>query len=339
MKKAIALSLAFVLALGAVCACAAESEPMTWKIGYSGTDTSPWSKCLQKFADTIAEKTGGAVRVELYAGDQLTAGSQTDGIQAVMDGTTEISMHSNMIWAAFDQRFSVVCLPFLFDNNEEVDAALDGAGGKALSAILENEYGVHLMGIGEDGFRHVTNSKRPIKTMADMKNLKIRVAGSQVVNRAYQLWGVDFVNANWSEVFTALQTGTYDGQENPLPNADSASIPEVQKYATYWTGIYDCTFFSMNEELYKSLSPELQKIVDEAGAETCRYQREITRAEDQAILKKWHDMDIEVEILSPEAAAELRAAAAPVYKEFEEQLTPELIKAFTDAVGAVRGKK
>ena len=91
-----------------------------------------------------------------------------------------------------------------------------------------------------------------------MKGLKIRVAGSSVLNNAYQAWGANWANANWSEVFTALQTGTYDGQENPLPTADGASIAEVQKYVTYWTGVYDCIFFTMNADLYNSLSPELQ---------------------------------------------------------------------------------
>ena len=88
-----------------------------------------------------------------------------------------------------------------------------------------------------------------------MNGLKMRVAGSQLLNRSYELWGADYTNANWSEVFTALQTGTYDGQENPLPTADAASIQEVQSYLTYWTGAYDCLFFCMNAELYNSCLP------------------------------------------------------------------------------------
>ena len=119
----------------------------------------------------MGEKTGGAITVQYYPADQLTAGNQTDGIQALMDGTTELSMHSNLIWSSFDQRFNVVSLPFLFSSTEEADAALDGAGGEALGEILESTYNVHLLGIAENGFRHITNSKHAIASKADMNGL------------------------------------------------------------------------------------------------------------------------------------------------------------------------
>ena len=195
---------------------------------------------------------------------------------------------------SFDQRFNVVSLPFLFSSTEEADAALDGAGGEALGEILESTYNVHLLGIAENGFRHITNSKHAIASKADMNGLKMRVAGSQLLNRSYELWGADYTNANWSEVFTALQTGTYDGQENPLPTADAASIQEVQSYLTYWTGAYDCLFFCMNAELYNSLSPELQAIVDEAGQAACEYERELNRSQDQEIMDKWAEAGVEI---------------------------------------------
>ena len=349
MKKFLALLLALTMALALV-ACGggndssntatsggdSESgfEPMTWKFACSATETSPWVDGAKEFARIVGEKTGGAITVQYYPADQLTAGSQTDGIQALMDGTTEISMHSNLIWSSFDQRFNVVSLPFLFDSVEEADAALDGAGGEALGEILENEYNVHLLGIAENGFRHITNSKHAVESLADMNGRKMRVAGSQLLNRSYELWGADYTNANWSEVFTALQTGTYDGQENPLPTADAASIQEVQKYLTYWTGAYDCLFFCMNADLYNSLSPELQAIVDEAGQEACTYERELNRGQDQEIMDKWADAGVEVSELSADAAAEFAEASAPVYDEFADELTPELIEAFTSVTQA-----
>ena len=100
------------------------------------------------------------------------------------------------IWSSFDQRFNVVSLPFLFSSTEEADAALDGAGGEALGEILESTYNVHLLGIAENGFRHITNSKHAIASKADMNGLKMRVAGSQLLNRSYELWGADYTNAN-----------------------------------------------------------------------------------------------------------------------------------------------
>ena len=138
-------------------------------------------------------------------------------------------------------------------------------------------------------------------------------------------------------MFTALQTGTYDVQENPLPPADAASIQEVQSYLTYWTGAYDCLFFCMNAELYNSLSPELQAIVDEAGQAACEYERELNRSQDQEIMDKWAEAGVEITELTPEAAAEFAEASAPVYDEFADELTPELIEAFTSVTQADAG--
>ena len=136
MKKFLALLLALTMALALV-ACGGDDtatedtssgdtatedtasgdsgfEEMTWKFACSATETSPWVAGAKEFARIVGEKTGGAITVEYYPADQLTAGVQTDGIQALMDGTTELSMHSNLIWSSFDQRFNVVSLPFLF---------------------------------------------------------------------------------------------------------------------------------------------------------------------------------------------------------------------------------
>ena len=348
MKKTLALILALCMVF-ALCACGAKTEApapapaeapaaetasdapafekMTLKFACSAGETSTWVEAAKYFGDMLAEKTGGAVTVEYYPSDQLTAGSQTDGIQACMDGTTELSMHSNLIYSSFDDRFSVVSLPFLFATTDDADAVLDGAGGDALQGVL-GEYGLHCMGIAENGFRHVTNSKREVKTPADMKDLVIRVAGSSVLMEAYGAWGANYTKANWSEVYTGLQTGTYDGQENPVPTMDSASVQEVQSYCTYWTGSYDCLFFVINDALYQSMSPELQAIIDECGQAACEYQREINRAGDADILARWEkDNGVKVHYLTEEEAAEFKTLSDGVYGIYGQMLVDNGIAA------------
>jgi len=289
-------------------------EPMTWELGASGGETSTWIIAGKHFADLMSEKTGGAVTVECYGLDQLYGGNQVDGIQGVIDGTTDVDMHSNLIYASFSDKFSVVSLPFLFANTDEADAVLDGEGGAALAKILEEDYGLHFMGMGENGFRHVSNNKNPIVNPADMKNLKIRVAGSKVLMEAYAAWGADYTTANWSEVYTGLQTGTYDGQENPVPTMDSSAIQEVQKYVTYWTGSYDCLMFTMNGALWNSLSPELQAIVTECAADTMAYQRQINREADEGMLAKWESENgVEIHYLTDEEMVAFKELSDPVY--------------------------
>lgn len=149
------------------------------------------------------------------------------------------------------------------------------------------EYGLHCMGIAENGFRQITNNVREIKSMEDMKNLIIRVAGSNLLMECYKMWGADATNMNWSETYTALRQKTVEGQENPLPAIDAASVQEVQHYCSLWGANYDCLFFCINQEIYDSLTPEQQKVIDECGALATQYQREINRAGDDEIMSRW----------------------------------------------------
>ena len=262
-------------------------EEQTWNFTCSTTETSTWAEGGRKFGELMEKATGGKIKVNVYAADQLTNGNQSEGIQALMNGDpVQISMHSNLIYSAFDPRFNVVSLPFLFDSVEDADAKLDGEAGEKLKAILD-EYNLHCMGIAENGFRQLTNSRQEVKSVEDMKNLKIRVAGSNLLMECYKRWGADATNMNWSETYTALQQNTVEGQENPLPAIDAASVQEVQPYCSMWDAIYDCLFFCINEDIYNSLTPQQQEVVDEAGQKAVEYERYINRSGDDEIKERW----------------------------------------------------
>ena len=262
-------------------------QEMTWNFACSTTETSTWADSGRKFGELMEKATGGKVKVNVYATDQLTNGNQSEGIQALMNGDpVQISMHSNLIYSAFDPRFNVVSLPFIYDSYDDADAKFDGAAGEKLKELL-SEYGLHCMGIAENGFREITNSKREIKTLDDMKNLKIRVAGSNLLMECYKRWGADATNLNWTETYTALQQNTVEGQENPLPAIDAASVQEVQPYCSMWDAIYDCLFFCINQEIYDSLTPEQQAVVDECGQKAVQYERYINRSGDEEIMERW----------------------------------------------------
>ena len=329
MKKFVALSLVLMMAL-ALCACGNKVEQQTWKFACSATDNTCWADMGRDFGKMISEATDGAITVQVYAADQLTAGNQTEGIQGVIDGTIDLSAHSNIIYANFDQRLNVVSMPFLFDSYEDVDAKLTGEAGAAVGKVVESQ-GLKLLGVGENGFRAVPNNVRAIESLEDMKGLKLRVAGCKVLNTAYDLWGANWTNANWSEVYTGLQTGTYEGQETPIPTADGASMSEVQTHVTNWTGIYDCIFFTMNKELFDSLPADLQKTVLECGAKAAENQRKLQREGVDQVIEKWKAAGVTVTELSDEAVAEFKAATAPMYTDPEivELLTADLIAAFT----------
>ncbi len=262
---------------------------MTWNFACSTTETSTWAEGGRKFGELMEKATGGKVKVNVYAADQLTNGNQSEGIQALMNGDpVQISMHSNLIYSAFDPRFNVVSLPFIYDSYDDADAKFDGEAGDKLKEIL-GEYGLHCMGIAENGFRELTNSKHEVKTVEDMKNLKVRVAGSNLLMECYKRWGADATNMNWSETYTALQQNTVEGEENPLPAIDAASVQEVQPYCSLWDAIYDCLFFCINQEVYDGLTAEQQAVVDEAGQKAVEYERYINRSGDEEIMSRWEE--------------------------------------------------
>ena len=264
-------------------------EETTWNFACSTTETSTWADGGRKFGELMEKATGGKVKVNIYAADQLTNGNQSEGIQALMNGDpVQISMHSNLIYSAFDPRFNVVSLPFIYDSVEDADAKFDGEAGEKMKEIL-SEYGLHCMGIAENGFRELTNSVREVKSVDDMKNLKVRVAGSNLLMECYKRWGADATNLNWSETYTALQQNTVEGQENPLPAIDAASVQEVQPYCSMWDAIYDCLFFCINQDIYDGLTPEQQAVVDKAGRMAVEYERYINRSGANEIMNRWEE--------------------------------------------------
>lgn len=303
-------------------------DKMTWSAATSGADGSNFAAGLEKFRELMAEKTGGAVTVEIYTSDQLTNGNQADSLQGVMDGTIDMAFQDMGLWGNFDPSFNVIFLPFLFSSLDDLDAKLfNGEGGDYLRSIAETKFGVKALGIGESGFRYITNNKHPIEKPEDLKGLKLRVAGSPLLTKTYELWGADYTVAPFAEVYTGLQTGLYDGQENPVAVADASSIQEVTKYVTTWTAQYSGMLMFMNGDLYNGLSDELKAIVDECGEEACAYQVELTRQQNEDLLKNWQEeYGIEVTEVTPENAARFKEMALAVYDEYADN--QELLSLF-----------
>lgn len=318
-----------------------EWKPMTWHFACSPGETCTWAKAGRYFAALMKESTGGKVTVLVDGfSDQLTNGSQPDGIAALREGDPiQLSMHSNLIYSALDDRFNVVSLPYIYDSYEDADAKFDGEAGLQLKEILEG-LNLHCFGIAENGFRQITNSRRPIKSVDDLAGLKIRVAGSNLLMQAYRAWGANATNMNWSETYTSLQQNTVEGQENPLPSIASASVQSVQKYISLWNAYYDCLFFCMNGDVYNSLSDEQKRIVDENAQKAVDYERAINRYECEELIKDWKANNVISVIETEEIDTEsFRKAASGVADWYKKQLlanghnpkdVEKLIKSFTE---------
>ncbi|HHY99808.1 MAG TPA: DctP family TRAP transporter solute-binding subunit, partial [Tissierellia bacterium] len=288
---------------------------------------STWEKGALKFAELVNERTGGMVEIKVYPNEQLSGGNQGKGIEMLMTGATDLTYHSNIIYSIMDERFGVISLPFLFSSVEDIDKALAGEGGKAINELLLEKNVVGL-GFGENGFRQLTTGKKPVRSLEDIKNMKIRIPGMKMYTSLFKALGADPLTMNFAEVFTALQQGTIDGHENPIDTIYAAKIHEVQKYITMWDYSYDAIILGMNKDRFESFDAETQQIFRDAAKEACEYQIKLNREVAEEELKIFQDAGMEIITLTEEQKQPFREAVQVVYEEYEPIMGKELIDLF-----------
>ena len=341
MKKFLALLMAAAMTLS-LAACGNSSNPggagsgetatipdgkVTLKIGTSASDTSAITQGAQWFADKMSERTGGLVMVNVYSSDSISGGAQAKGIEMLMDGSADMTFHSNLIYSTLDQRLNVISLPWMFDGYEAVDAKLSGNAGDAIADILDG-YGIKVLGFAQNGFRQITNNVREIKEVKDLDALQIRINNSQMQLNLFKLLGADPLNMNFPEVFTALQQGSIDGQETPIDVTYSSNLHEVSKYLSVWNYMYDAFILGINKATFEGFSPELQQIIVDTAAEACEYQRNLIRTNEEVQLKEIEDSGVVVTKYEDIDIAGFKAAAEPIYDEYESIVTTELLDLF-----------
>lgn len=335
MKFGRAVAIAAVLGLG-LSGCAAsggggtasgssDGETYSWDFTITVSDTSTWYAGAERFAEILDEKSDGRMQVNIFANEQLSGGDPAAGVEQLMNGDKAFSYNSTIIYSGIDPRFSAINAPFLYDDYDDADAAIE-AGGLAAYQDIAAEQGIELLGFGESGFRQVTNSKSEITSPDDVRGLKLRVPGSSLFLSIFEKLGADPVTMNFSEVFTSLQTGTIDGQENPYDVIYSNGLSEVQDYLTVWNYVYDPLMLGMNKDLFDSLSAEDQAIVQEAAQEANQYQRDLNRERGEEQLAEMGET-MTVTELTPDQVAEFRSALQPLYEEYATVWTEDLVNA------------
>ena len=316
-----------------------EGEEVALKSEYKltmnvSTDTC-WGQGGVKFAELVNEYTGGKVNVKVYPNAQLVGGDQMRQAEMVQSGAIDFMLNSTINIAPTIPEFDVFSLPFMFPSYEAVDAVVNSEAGEKLLDVLGN-YNMVGLAYGENGFRELTNNVRPIKSPDDMKGLKIRVVTPIYIDIMRAL-GANPIAMNWGEVFTSLQQGVIDGQENPvvgiiIPN----KIYEVQKYMTNWHYSYDALVLAVNKDVWESFPAELQEQIQRAADDAMAYQIQISReglAEGNDFLR---DKGMEVTDLTPEQLAPFKELTKPVYDEYAEKVGLDIVKAFEEVVAGMQ---
>ncbi len=295
-----------------------------------------WGQAGERWSELVKEKTQGRINIKLYSGNSLVGGEQTREFTAIRQGVIDMSIGSTINWSPQIKELNLFSLPFLMPDYKAIDALTQGEVGKDLFAILDKRDVVPLAW-GENGFREMSNSKRPIASPADMKGMKFRVVGSPLYNETFSALGANPTQMSWADAQPALASGAVDGQENPLSVFVAAKLSTVgQKHLTLWHYVADPLIFVVNKQVWASWTPADREAVRQAaiqaGRENVEKARKGIAGGDNAVLKQIEALGVTVTQPTAEQRAEFVQATRPVYAKWSKAIGAELVKKAETAI-------
>ena len=304
---------ALVLALAAGFSTGAAAQT-TMRISVSIPQNSHQGVAIDTFAKEVEKRTGGRYKIQPFYSGSL--GAEREATEAVQLGTQELTFTSTGPVPNFVPEVKILDVPFLFRDYAHARALLDGPIGQELLQKFDAR-GIKALAWGENGFRHMTNSKRPVNGPDDLKGLKMRTMENPVHVQAYKGFGIIPTPMAFSEVFTALQQGTVDGQENPLSVITSAKFDQVQKYLTLTGHVYSPCVFLMNKGAFDKLSAADKTAFLEAAKEGVKANRLRVDSDEKMAVADLRAKGMTV--IDQVDKTQYQAKLAPVYADFEKQ--------------------
>jgi TRAP-type transport system periplasmic protein len=305
------LFLACALGFGFVAGAAAQT---TMKISISVAQNSHQGVAIDTFAREVEKRTGGRYKVQPFYSGSL--GGERESIEAVQLGTQELTFTSTGPVPNFVPEARILDIPFLFRDKAHARAVLDGPIGQEMLTKFQSK-GFAALAWGENGVRHMTNNKRPVTVPDDLKGLKMRTMENPVHVQAYKGLGIVTTPMAFPEVFTALQQGTVDGQENPLSVIMSAKFEQVQKHLSLTGHVYSPAIFLMNKGTFDKLSAADKQAFLDAAKEAVKANRARVDEDDAKGVAELRSKGMQV--VENVDKAKFVATLAPVNAEFEKQ--------------------
>lgn len=293
----------------------------TIKVGHTLQEDTPAHKAWLLFEEQVEANSEGRIAVELYPNSSL--GTERVMFEACQMGTLEVAYGTTSVLANFDKNMEVLDLPFLFEDEATARAAITGELGTAAAANL-GDIGLINLTYMENGIRHVTNSSHPINTPDDLRDLKIRTMENSIHMSSFTHLGASPTPMAFTELFTALQQGTVDGEENPLFLIQTSRFEEVQDYLSLTGHFYTAGIATINKAFFESLPEDLQTVVTEA-ADAAREEEYRLCDEQNATALEYLKTEMEVNEISPENRQLFVDATAPVYDEVRTEIGDELV--------------
>jgi tripartite ATP-independent transporter DctP family solute receptor len=300
----------------------------------------PWGQGAERFAELVRERTDGRINIKVYPSSSLMAGKQTNEFLIHRQGVADFCLASTINWSSSIQELNLFNLPFFFPDYAALDAVTEGEVGDEIGALLA-EKGVTLLAWGENGFRELTNSRRPVATPADMEGLKIRVVGTPIFIDTMKALGANPVNMNWGDAQVAFQQGVVDGQENPVVAIEiPVKIWQFHQYITVWHYVIDPLMLTVNNKVMASFSEQDQEIIRQAAQEAALEQRAIVRkgliAPDLSAFDLLRENGMEVTFVDDEARTQFIEKTMGVRQAWTEKIGADLVAKAQAAIDASR---
>ena len=262
--------------LAAGLAQAQDFKPRLVRFGYGLVEQSNQGRAVRLFAEDVEKATGGKMKIRAIGNASL--GSDTQMQQALIGGAQEMMVGSTATLVGISKEMAIWDTPFLFNNVQEADAVLDGPIGTQVKDSLDDK-GLHGLVYWENGFRNLTNNKRPIAKLEDLSDIKLRVMQNNVFLDSFKTLGANAVPLPFSELFTALETKAVDGEENPYNTVLSSKFYEVQKYLTVTNHVYSPWIVTVSKKWWDTLTPAEHKVLQDAAVKSRDFERKDTREE------------------------------------------------------------
>jgi tripartite ATP-independent transporter DctP family solute receptor len=334
MKRTVAIIAAVFVALAMVPAVfAAGKGPVVLKISNGINEAHPTYLGCVEFKRLVESRLPGKYEVQVYANSQL--GDDVRATEAVRMGTLEMVATSASPITGLIPQFNVFDLPFIVTSTKAADAIFDGPVGAKLASLVEPK-GMKLLAYYENGFRQLTNSNRQVKSPADLKGLKIRTMENPIHLALWRVLGANPTPMPFSEVFTAMQQKTIDGQENPIPIIALSKFYEVQKYLTMTGHVYGPFLLLINKKLWDSFPAEDQKIIQQAAQESAVFQRATTRKMNADLVSQIQEKGTTVTVLTPDQLKVFQDATKSVYDTWVPKIGKDLVDEFQATVAAAK---
>lgn len=285
-------------------------KPRLIRFGYGLNEASNQGRAAKVFADAVEKASGGKMKVRAIGAAAL--GPDTQMQQALIGGAQEMMVGSTATLVGITKEMALWDTPFLFSNSKEADALLDGPVGEKIKAKLQDKGLVGLV-YWENGFRNLTNSKRPVSKMEDLSGIKLRVMQNNVFLTSFNTLGANAVPMSFSELFGALETKTVDGQENPFNTILSSKFYEVQKYLSVTNHVYSPWIVLVSKKWWDGLSKDEQKILNDAAKLSRDFERKDTRAEAAQAVANLKAKGMQVNELPASEADRMRNKLTRVY--------------------------